>query len=716
MRRSLSVALLLLSGVAACRSDAPTPEVDERDRFRNVSDSSVAYTGDRVCASCHEDLWRSYQGHGMARSMYRLTDSTVVEDFGAAPVFHAATRFYYRPYREGSRFYQEEYRLGPGGEKTHSLVREVAYVVGSGSAARTYLAESNGRLYELPLTWYTQARRWDFSPGYAEDNARFDRIVGDRCIACHSAYPTPTGTAQDKFARVPLGIGCERCHGPGALHVEARLARPDVQGVDETIVNPAHLSLPRRLDVCQQCHLQGTVMLLREGETAYSFRPGMAMAAHQALFSVQQTEGEGRIGVISHAERMQQSPCFRETQATARPLECTTCHDPHAGFRDRGPEYFNAACRTCHAPADLAAQVPPEARAQHTAQANCTSCHMPKVESEAPHSSFTDHYIRVVRQRAAPPADASGGETTLVAHFDRDREGAQARIYEGMAYVVYGRQRGDEAALRRGVDLLADALGGEDQRYGEAHFLLGFARLQLGQPGEAVAPLESAVRLAPNVAERLNALAQAYEATGRAPEAAPRYQAALQAAPDQAPIRVNHGRLLEAQGQLAAAAAQYRQAAIEQPWLFAARFNLGTALLRLGDLAGGEAALREAVGLMPDDPEARGNLGSLYAGTGRPALARAQFTAAAEAAPTSPTALGNLGAFLLNSGELVRAESLLSRAVTLNPGYADGLVNLALVHLRQGNAQAAAMRAQQALQVRPGDPRAQQILGALQGR
>ena len=74
---------------------------------------------------------------------------------------------------------------------------------------------------------------------------------------------------------MPLGIGCERCHGPGALHVEARLANPEAEGPDYTIVNPKHLSLDRRLDVCQQCHLEGTIMLLRDGQTAYSYRPGM---------------------------------------------------------------------------------------------------------------------------------------------------------------------------------------------------------------------------------------------------------------------------------------------------------------------------------------------------------------------------------------------------------------------------------------------------------
>ena len=707
--------------LAGCRGGAPSAPAasaegrDEAARFRNVADSSVAYTGDAVCATCHEDLWQSYQSHGMANSLYTLTADKAVEDFGAEAVFHAPSRLHYRAYREGERFMQEEYRLGAEGEKTHRLVREMKYVVGSGSAARTYLSESNGRLYQLPLTWYTQASKWDLSPGYAADNARFSRTVPDRCLACHDAYPRAAAFTNGKFDHVPEGIGCERCHGPGALHAEARLAEAEVDGPDYTIVNPRHLSLERRLDVCQQCHLQGTVMLLREGESAFGFRPGQRFDAHQALFSLDEAEGEAKIGVISQAERMQKSACFLETQGTARPLECTTCHNPHEGFRDKGPEYFNRTCQTCHAPAALTAAVPPAQRANHTPAANCFACHMPRVESEAPHSAFTDHWIRVVKTQATPPREVEAGAAVeLKPYFARDREGPDAAVYRAMAYVVYGQQRGDRAALERGAAELGTALGNRDG-FGEAHFLRGFALLQLGRASEAVASLETAARLGPGVPERLNALAQAYEATGRGAEAGPKYDEALRIQPALASVRVNLGRLLEGQGRLAEAAMQYRAAAAEQPWLPEAHYNLGTVLLRLQDLAGGETALREAVALEPDNALARGNLGLLYASRGEAPRARAQFEAAAESAPQSAVALGNLGAFFLNERDPARAETLLTRAVALDPGYADGYVNLALALLQLNRPADAAQRAQQALQLRPGDPRASQILAALAG-
>ena len=114
---------------------------------------------------------------------------------------------------------------GPDGRRLHELRRRIDYVMGSGQVARTYFTEENGRLFQLPLTWYRD-HGWDFSPGYEVNNARFDRVLPDRCIACHSSYPRPVPHLEGKFAELRPGIGCERCHGPGALHVQARSARP----------------------------------------------------------------------------------------------------------------------------------------------------------------------------------------------------------------------------------------------------------------------------------------------------------------------------------------------------------------------------------------------------------------------------------------------------------------------------------------------------------
>lgn len=690
---------------------AETVHEDAALSFQNVA-ADVAYVGDDACFSCHEDQWRGYQEHGMAQSYYPLTEANRVETAGAT-VTDTVSGFVYRIVERDGKLYQEEQR-----GDAHQLAREMQFVVGSGNAARTYLTENNGRLYELPLTWYTQKETWDFSPGYDAFNSRFSRLVPDRCMACHNNVPGSVPFAQGKYETVPHGIGCERCHGPGERHVEARLANPEpADSIDRTIVNPKHLPLDRRLDVCQQCHLNGAVSLLREGRDPFGFRPSQPLDDFIALFSEENDDAAGTINVISHADRMKQSACFLGTLGTPRAMDCVTCHNPHEGFREEGADYFNTTCISCHALAPLQAQMPSEAmRQQHQADANCFACHMPKVEAEdAPHASFTDHLIRVVEAEVpvSPLKPAAAHEVRLRPYFARDQESLEGRVYEGMAYIVYGQQNRDLDALRRGVAVLDEVLK-DTTTYGEGYFLYGLALRRVGREEAGVAALERAVRLNPDIPERLNALAQAYEVARRDPVRIARlYQRALAIQPALAEVRVNYGRFLEAQGQIEDAQRQYQQAVEEQPWLAVAHFNLGTAYLRQGEAEKAEEAMHEAIRLNPDYAEARGNLGLLYVTQGRLEEAKAQFEAAVRAEPDNPTALGNLGTFYLNANDLPAAIRLLTEAVTADPNYVDGLANLALAHFRNEDMDAARRYATETLRINPNHPLARQIVQAI---
>ncbi len=681
--RALVVGFGFVLGLAACLGPREGSGADTR--FLNLGTEAV-YVGDETCATCHEDLYASYQTHGMAQSFYRLTPDNAVEDFAGVAVRHTPTGFVYRARREGDRFVQEEYREAPDGTIDHRLVRTMDYVVGSGSAARTYLTEENGRLYELPLTWYTQAPvegqgttvgaalgangHWGLSPGYAVSNGRFGRRIPERCMACHNGTSEAVPFADGKYASLADGIGCEQCHGPGSLHVEARTSNPEApDSVDVTIVNPAWLSMDLQLDVCQQCHLNGAVSVLREGETPTSFRPGRPLSAHRAVFGL---EGGARgVNVISHADRMKASSCFIESQS----MTCVTCHDPHQGFRQSGPDYFNATCRTCHEPAALQATMPtPALRDQHETTANCFSCHMPKVTAEdAPHASFTDHQIRVVR---GDEVERVGGSERLTAYFDRD-EGETTTA--GIAYVIYARQGGGAVAFRRGVSILEAALA-ERPEAGEAQFVLGVARLQMGDARAALAPLRAAVEQAENP-ERLNALAQALEQTGSAPDAERQYRRALSLQPAAADIRTNLGRLLESQGRLDEAVVEYRGAIEEEAWLVEAHTLLGGALAKQGQADAAIAALREAIILDPSQADA----------------------------------LTNLAVLLAQRGQVAEAGRRFRQAVAADPRNANAQANLALYHLNEGRPQEALASAQAALQIDPAQATARQVLQILQG-
>ena len=586
----------------------------------------AAYVGSASCGSCHADVADAYGGHAKSASMGRWTPAVRVEPLLEQAIVDPATGFEYRVVEVDGRLAQEERQLDAAGREVARLVRPMEWVVGSGTLARTYFAERGDRLVQLPLTWYTggpagagrtPAGRWDLSPGYEAANQRFGRVMPERCLYCHNATPEPVPGVEDAFAQIPEGVGCEQCHGPGSAHVAwAEAAPPGTAGggVDVGLVDLGALPLGLRLDVCQSCHLHGTVDVYREGESAFTYRPGRPLSAHVGLFTAPELVDREGIEVASHVDRMKASPCFQETQGTPRALECTSCHDPHASFASQGPGATTASCRSCHEPAELQAAVPARLRAQHAPAADCVSCHMPRVGAAGvPHAEVVDHYVRVVgggEGRPAPPALGRGG--VVVPLMDRDRDGDEGGLYEGMATVQYGARASDPEAVAVGVQFVEIALGllPEPVARGDAQFLLGAALLSAGRAPDALAPLARAVE-AGATGQRLETLGRALADLGRADEAAAAFDRAARAAPRRPETHRERGRFWLARARPARAADALRTALDLDPWDPEAHLLLGLA-------TGGaerDAAWREAVRL---DPDLAGALASGRRTDGRP--------------------------------------------------------------------------------------------------
>ncbi len=673
------------------------------------------YTGDAVCASCHQELYDGFQEHGMANSLYRPEDIQRDVQIPSEAIYHDKSNLHYRVFERRDSLFQEEFRLDDQGRVIHRLIKPASFVVGSGTAALTFLTQEAGRLFELPLTWYTQGERWDFSPGYRENNFRFTRAIPDRCMACHNSYPESIPYVNGGYSEVPEGIGCERCHGPGSLHVDERLASSDSDStdtsIDYTIVNPAHLSLERKLDVCQQCHLNADVSILREGRKPDSFVPGDLLSSHVALFARPVEDERTTINVISHSDRMKQSECFLQTIDSSAPMDCVTCHNPHEGFRQASFDYFTATCNSCHPSQALLEDKAPGFVRDHQPETNCISCHMPKVEvRDAPHSSFTDHYIRVVRDSITSVPDA-GQSSDFVPVLDNPVDND---VYLGMAYIIEGRQSDDVNLLEKGVDVLTTVLSDEN-KFGEAHFLLGLALSRLGRVDEAVPNLENAARLGAVIPERLNALAQAYETTQKRPGVIERvYKRALGIQPRAADIRVNYGRFLQSLGRLDEAESEYTRAAETNPTLTEPHFNLGLVALQKSEFEDARKHLARAVALDPDHAAAVSHIGLSYAIENKPTLAEENLRRGAEIGVQDATAQANLGAFLLNTARPSEAIPFLEKAIALDPAYADAMANLALAFLQTDREDDAITMATSALQFNPDHPLATQILQSVE--
>lgn len=598
---SLLLALAALYTGSACdRPATPAaavtqqPDTVER-QFRNVA-TPVDYVGDSSCTSCHAAEAASYAKHSMASSFHKWSADGRVEQAMAEALRNQPSGYAYKVIDSAGALWQVETRPGDAAMPVHELRRRMDYVMGSGRLARTYFTEENGRLFQLPLTWYAN-HGWDFSPGYEVNNARFSRVMPDRCIACHSSYPTPAPHLEGKYPVLRAGIGCERCHGPGALHVTkwradaGAASRPAVHTMDSSIVNPVRLPLDRRMDVCEQCHVHTSVAVLREKRTAFDFTPAKQLEAQYAYF-----KNGGDIDLVSHADRLKQSACFRGSMTSDKPLECATCHNPHAAPATRATR--NQPCLSCHTGSAFTAKFTTAAsKLSHAPAGDCVSCHMPVVkERTVPHGTFSDHWIRVPSRDSARAAKSA---VAIEPYYARDRSGPESALYTAMGKVVFASLSGsgdmfDEAATEL-TPLLAN-----DRAYPQGHFLLGVAHQARGRQKEAAAALERAIELGDTRPDVLRALAQAKVRQGDTDDARALYERALASQPALAWMRAEYADVLQQEGALSDAGREYRAALREQPSLASASFNLGLALLAQQQTAPASAALLDAVRLEPD--------------------------------------------------------------------------------------------------------------------
>jgi tetratricopeptide (TPR) repeat protein len=376
--------------------------------YLNHSDSAK-YVGIATCRTCHQEIYNTYIQTGMGQSFDSASHAKSAAKLGKDATFYDRfSNFHYQAFWNGNQLSFKEYRL-ENGDTTFSRTENVDYIVGSGHHTNSHIQNVNGYLFQMPMTFYTQKGHWDLPPGFEEgNNNRFNRALGLECLACHNAYPDFVKGSENKFVKVPEGINCERCHGPGSIHVAERSTGSKIDTskfIDYSIVNPAKLSIERQFDLCQRCHLQGNAVL-KADKSFFDYKPGMKLSDFWTVYLPKYKNADKEFIMASHADRLKQSKCFIESVKKVNPndkslkpyknaLTCVTCHNPHVSVRKTNPQIFNQTCANCHGDKKdlpICSERPNVLKSNND---DCVKCHMPVSGStDIPHVTVHDHYIR----------------------------------------------------------------------------------------------------------------------------------------------------------------------------------------------------------------------------------------------------------------------------------------------------------------------------------
>jgi len=269
------ILLLVLLFVYCQRPEDQLLHLKEAQHYLNLNDS-VEYVGMDACKECHYNIYQTYIRTGMGLSFDTASPQKSASVIGADSVLYSRPNdLYIKPFWNNDTLMVKEYRE-QNGAIVHARTEVVNYIVGSGQHTNSHIYLSGKYAYQIPFTYYTQDGMFDLPPGFEDGhNARFNRKIGIECMTCHNGYPEMVIGSENKYEVIPDGIDCERCHGPGEIHVllkKSGFLIDTSEYIDYSIVNPAKLPMELQTDLCARCHLQGT-MVLQPGKSFYDFKP-----------------------------------------------------------------------------------------------------------------------------------------------------------------------------------------------------------------------------------------------------------------------------------------------------------------------------------------------------------------------------------------------------------------------------------------------------------
>jgi hypothetical protein len=278
------------------------------------------------------------------------------------------------------------------GSQLYQRTERIDLVTGSGVRGQTYLYWHGDRLFELPVSYWSDGHQWINSPGYIDGTADFSRPVNPACLECHATYiralsTDPATNRYDRQTFVP-GISCENCHGPGANHVQQETLHA-AAAKGPSILNPSKFSRNLQVDLCAECH-NG---IQRVGlSPAFSYIPGRPLSEYFKPLPSPDVEHPDVHG--NQVGLLQRSKCYQSSDK----MTCSTCHNVHTVRQSLA--FYSQKCLGCHTWQSCGVS----RKLGHEITNKCVDCHMPVEETNVivsqtagrvVHATMRNHWIKV---------------------------------------------------------------------------------------------------------------------------------------------------------------------------------------------------------------------------------------------------------------------------------------------------------------------------------
>ena len=605
----------------ASLEDPPVVRPDGNEQNKgNFSTTSVAripvkppgYVGIDACIECHAERVAEVKktNHFLACREPRPED--MPDGFGpdAGSFVSRYPEIHFEMTRKGDEYFQTSVRTMPEGEQR--TVARIDLVYGAGTADDVYLSwQEDGGLVELPMTWLYASAEWGNAAFDRNGKGDFGRPVTPRCFECHNTwfhhFPGTRNAYQREHALV--GVQCESCHGPAQKHVDYHKANPkEVDGRE--IINPGELSQERKLDVCIQCHSNSIYHLGR----AFRYRPGEPLEDYYKTVVVKNEDDH----VANQIHYLRQSKCFQEDDT----LNCITCHDPHSSrHHDDSSNSGSISCMACHETKHCQEQERLPAAMPENIRGDCVACHMPQyykanVVMDTANGLYVPPMRRYQHRIAVHPA--ARDDVLLAWHRTQDNDESRQEVERLTAALVDywlddAEQRHGEYRFRAAIASAREAMR-VDPTTTSADKLQEFVEVEdkwnddsaealrliaENQSSEAIAMLESILKIKPDDAKAYGRLGTEYAKRGETQLAIKNWELAAKYGPHDP---YGHGMLgwqAYLQDRPQDAIEHFRHAETAEPYQWKNSNNMGLAFIKLNRFSDAETSFRRAIEIDP---------------------------------------------------------------------------------------------------------------------